>query len=268
MPHFRKFPDFRKFPKRGKLFFSSFFFFNNMTISTNTQLNTEIMCRNMWKYPLKYAPEHTIPHWKTKKLHTVGGGTPHPPPLGHFAPSQEVFRKFGMLPVASLNYKHNKRISDNKELEWGEWLGFLVRSRVKIKFRIRVGAMFNISTCTFLYMYVWLEQLWQEQVLYIWPKKTSGDGWVGNTMDCSFISLEHFILTHQTDHKHWYLQETLKNLYFFSIVFFASAPKVPEALCFRVVRPDFFVYAITQVLLDGISSNLVRRSSWMWQLTD
>ena len=31
---------------------------------------------------------------------------------------------------------------------------------------------------------------------------------------------------------------------------------------------DFFVYAITQVLLDGISSNLVRRSSWMWQLTD
>ena len=45
--------------------------------------------------------------------------------------------------------------------------------------------------------------------------------------------------------------------------FYASAPKVPEALCFRVVRPDFFVYAITQVLLDGISSNLVRRSSWM-----
>ena len=34
------------------------------------------------------------------------------------------------------------------------------------------------------------------------------------------------------------------------------------------VRPDYFVYAITQVLLDGISSNLVRRSSWMWQLTD
>ena len=34
------------------------------------------------------------------------------------------------------------------------------------------------------------------------------------------------------------------------------------------VRPDFFVYVITQVLLDGISSNLVRRSSWMWQLTD
>ena len=29
------------------------------------------------------------------------------------------------------------------------------------------------------------------------------------------------------------------------------------------VRPDCFVYAITQVLLDGISSNLVRRSSWM-----
>ena len=53
------------------------------------------MCRNMWKYPLKYAPEHTIPHWKTKKLHT--------PPLGRFAPSQEVFRKFGMLPVASLS---------------------------------------------------------------------------------------------------------------------------------------------------------------------
>ena len=25
------------------------------------------------------------------------------------------------------------------------------------------------------------------------------------------------------------------------------------------VRPDFFVYAITQVLFDGISSNLVRR---------
>ena len=54
--------------------------------------------------------------------------------------------------------------------------------------------------------------------------------------------------------------------------FYASAPKVPEALCFRVVRPDvrpdFFVYAITQVLLDGISSNFVRRSSWMWQLTD
>ena len=46
----------------------------------------------MWKYPLKYAPEHTIPHWKTKKLHTVGGGV-HPPPT----PSQEVFRKFGML---------------------------------------------------------------------------------------------------------------------------------------------------------------------------
>ena len=38
------------------------------------------MCRNMWKYPLKYAPEHTIQHWKTKKLHTVGGGTPPPPP--------------------------------------------------------------------------------------------------------------------------------------------------------------------------------------------
>ena len=50
--------------------------------------------------------------------------------------------------------------------------------------------------------------------------------------------------------------------------FYASAPKVPEALCFRVVRPsvrpdlhpDFFVYAITQVLLDGISSNLVQGS--------
>ena len=32
---------------------------------------------------------------------------------------------------------------------------------------------------------------------------------------------------------------------------------MPEALCFRVVRPDvrpdYFVYAITQVLLDGIS---------------
>ena len=47
------------------------------SIIPNTQLNTEIMCRNMWKYPLKYAPEHTIQHWKTKKLHTVGGGTPH-----------------------------------------------------------------------------------------------------------------------------------------------------------------------------------------------
>ena len=51
--------------------------------------------------------------------------------------------------------------------------------------------------------------------------------------------------------------------------FYASAPKVPEALCFRVVRPsvrpdlrpDFFVYAITQVLLDGISSNLVQGST-------
>ena len=56
------------------------------------------------------------------------------------------------------------------------------------------------------------------------------------------------------------------------IYFYASEPKVPEALCFRVVRPDvrpdFFVYAITQVLFDGISSNLVRRSRWMWQLTD
>ena len=44
---------------------------------------------------------------KQKKLHTVGGGTPPPPPpppsLGRYAPSQEVFRKFGMLPVASLN---------------------------------------------------------------------------------------------------------------------------------------------------------------------
>ena len=35
------------------------------------------MCRNMWKYPLKYAPEHTIQHWKTKKLHTVGGDPSH-----------------------------------------------------------------------------------------------------------------------------------------------------------------------------------------------
>ena len=55
--------------------------------------------------------------------------------------------------------------------------------------------------------------------------------------------------------------------------FYASAPKVPEALCFRVVRPDvcpdfrpdlrldFFVYAITQVLLNGISSNLVQGST-------
>ena len=41
-------------------------------------------------------------------------------------------------------------------------------------------------------------------------------------------------------------------------MFYASIPKVPEALCFRVVRPDIFVYAITQVLLDGISSNLVQ----------
>ena len=53
------------------------------------------------------------------------------------------------------------------------------------------------------------------------------------------------------------------------MAFYASAPKVPEALCFRVVRPDFrpdvrpdfFVYAITQVLLDGISSNLVQGST-------
>ena len=55
--------------------------------------------------------------------------------------------------------------------------------------------------------------------------------------------------------------------------FYASAPKVPEALCFRVVRPsvrpdfrpdlrpDFFVYALTLVLLDGISSNLVQGST-------
>ena len=47
------------------------------------------------------------------------------------------------------------------------------------------------------------------------------------------------------------------------LYFYASVPKVPEALCFRVVRPsdlrpDFFVNAITQVLLDGISSNLVQ----------
>ena len=35
------------------------------------------MCRNMWKYPLKYAPEHTIPHSKTKKLHPPP--TPSPP---------------------------------------------------------------------------------------------------------------------------------------------------------------------------------------------
>ena len=33
-------------------------------------------------------------------------------------------------------------------------------------------------------------------------------------------------------------------------------------------RLEFFVYAITQVLLNGMSSNLVRRSSWMWKLTD
>ena len=48
----------------------------------------------MWKYPLKYAPEHTIPHWKTKKLHTVGGGggcpPPTPSPLGRFPPSGSV----------------------------------------------------------------------------------------------------------------------------------------------------------------------------------
>ena len=31
-----------------------------------------------------------------------GHPLPHPPPLGRYAPSQEVFRKFGMLPVASL----------------------------------------------------------------------------------------------------------------------------------------------------------------------
>ena len=56
----------------------------------------------------------------------------------------------------------------------------------------------------------------------------------------------------------------------FEVVFMPPpAPKVPEALCFRVVRPsvrpdlrpDFFVYAITQVLLDGISSNLVQGST-------
>ena len=34
------------------------------------------------------------------------------------------------------------------------------------------------------------------------------------------------------------------------------------------LRLEFFVYAITQVLLNGISLNLVRRSSWMWKLTD
>ena len=58
--------------------------------------------------------------------------------------------------------------------------------------------------------------------------------------------------------------------------FYASAPKVPEALCFRVVRPsvrpdlcpDFFVYAITQVLLDGISSNLVQGSTTRSRWTD
>ena len=30
---------------------------------------------------------------------------PPPPPLGRYAPSQEVFRKFGMLPVASLFFE-------------------------------------------------------------------------------------------------------------------------------------------------------------------
>ena len=70
-------------------------------------------------------------------------------------------------------------------------------------------------------------------------------------------------------------ESRIKDLRF---IFYASVPKVPEALCFRVVRPDvrpdfrpdlrpdFFVYAITQVLLDGISSNLVQgcttRSRW------
>ena len=88
MPHFRKFLDFRIFPKRGKLFFF-FFLYYNMTISTQYSIkHRNNVCRNMWKYPLKYAPEHTIPHWKTKNLHTVRGRgdtpshtLPPPPPL-------------------------------------------------------------------------------------------------------------------------------------------------------------------------------------------
>ena len=66
--------------------------------------------------------------------------------------------------------------------------------------------------------------------------------------------------------KEWYSQ----NFYFFM---------PPNRRCRRhyvyglSVRPSgcpswFFRLRDNPVLLDGISSNLVRRSSWMWQLTD
>ena len=67
------------FQKEGSFFF--YFLLQSMTISTQYSIkHRNNVCRNMWKYPLKYAPEHTIPHWKTKKLHTVDTPLPHPPP--------------------------------------------------------------------------------------------------------------------------------------------------------------------------------------------
>ena len=60
------------------------------------------------------------------------------------------------------------------------------------------------------------------------------------------------------------INDFVSSIHLIKPYFYASVPKVPEA--FRVVRPsvrpdlrpDFFVNAITQVLLDGISSNLVQ----------
>ena len=78
------FPDFRNcsdnFQNERGIFF---FFFTIWPISTaNTPMkhrnnSVEIYENTLWSM----LPEHTIPHWKTKKLHTVGGGTqwlPHP----------------------------------------------------------------------------------------------------------------------------------------------------------------------------------------------
>ena len=85
--------------QKWEAFFYFLFFYYNMTISTQYSIKHRIMCRNMWKYPLKYAPETHNSTLKNKKApRRVRGDTP----LGRFAPSQEVFRKFGMLPVASL----------------------------------------------------------------------------------------------------------------------------------------------------------------------
>ena len=52
----------------------------HMTLVGYPILNTKILSLGiMLKYSIKYAPDHTVSHWTTKKLHTVGGGGGTPP---------------------------------------------------------------------------------------------------------------------------------------------------------------------------------------------